>query len=146
MSKPEKQLSSIEGGDISSARTGSLVEVSELTQLGYKPELRRNRSMVTLLFQSLAIAAIPYGEGAPILSAVIGGGPLSIFVGWIVVCILDECVAVSLGELASRYPTSAGPYYWSFQIAQRGKTVLSFITGWTWLVGMLELKLFSCLS
>lgn len=31
--------------------------------LGYKAELHRNRSMFTLLFQSLAIAAIPYGEG-----------------------------------------------------------------------------------
>jgi hypothetical protein len=51
--------------------------------LGYKPELNRNRSMITLLFQSLAIAAIPYGEGGPLISAIYGGGPLSIFVGWI---------------------------------------------------------------
>ena len=29
-----------------------------LDALGYKPELRRNRSMYTLLFQSLAIAAV----------------------------------------------------------------------------------------
>lgn len=133
-----------------STTAGSMVETTELTALGYRPELRRNRSMLTLLFQSLAIAAIPYGEGAPILSAVVGGGPLSIFLGWIVsrrnivrfvlndfqvVCVLDECVAVSLGELASRYPTSAGPYYWSFQIAHRGKTLLSYITGFTYLVG-----------
>lgn len=39
--------------------------------------------MFTLLFQSLAIAAIPYGEGAPLLSAIYGGGQLSIFLGWI---------------------------------------------------------------
>lgn len=58
------------------------------------------------------------------------------FLGWIVVLIVDECVALSLGELASRYPTSAGPYYWSFQLAPpRFRTVLSFVTGWTWLVG-----------
>jgi len=114
---------------------GSIEDVDTLTQLGYVPELRRNRSMMTLLFQSLAIAAIPYGEGAPLISAIYGGGPLSIFVGWIIVLILDECVAVSLGELASRYPTSAGPYYWTFQIASKGKTVLSFINGWTWLIG-----------
>jgi amino acid transporter len=58
------------------------------------------------------------------------------FLGWIVVLIVDECVALSLGELASRYPTSAGPYYWSFQLASpRVRTVLSFITGWTWLIG-----------
>ena len=33
-------------------------EIHDLTQLGYKPELTRNRSMLTLLFQCLAIAAI----------------------------------------------------------------------------------------
>jgi amino acid transporter len=48
---------------------------------------------------------------------------------------LDECVALSLGELASRYPTSAGPYYWCFQIAKDSKVVLSFVTGWVWLIG-----------
>lgn len=110
-------------------------DLDSLTALGYTPELRRNRSLFTLLFQSLAIAAIPFGEGSPFIVAIYGGGQLSIFVGWIVVMILDECVALSLSELASRYPTSAGPYYWSFQIAKRHKTVLSFITGWIWLVG-----------
>lgn len=55
----------------------------ETELLGYKPELQKNRSMLTLLFQSLAIAAIPYGEGAPLLSAIYGGGQLSIFLGWI---------------------------------------------------------------
>ncbi len=106
--------------------TSSIDEVDTLTHLGYTPELRRNRSLFTLLFQSLAIAAIPYGEGGPLMSAIIGGGQLSIFVGWLVVLVLDECVALSLSELASRYPTSAGPYYWSFQIAKTNKTVLSF--------------------
>ncbi len=58
------------------------------------------------------------------------------FLGYIVVVIVDECVAISLGELASKYPTSAGPYYWSYQVASpRYRKLLSFITGWTWLVG-----------
>ena len=87
---------------------GSVDDIQVMDKLGYKPELQRNRSMFTLLFQSLAIAAIPYGEGAPIISAIYGGGPLSIFVGWLMVLVLDECVALSLGELASKYPTSAG--------------------------------------
>lgn len=52
------------------------------------------------------------------------------FLGWVVVLIVDECVALSLGEFASKYPTSAGPYYWSFQLASPNvRTVLSFITG-----------------
>lgn len=91
------------------------------------------------------------------MSAIYGGGQLSIFVGWIVVCILDEyaiftfylcpgsrlanmidyrCIALSLGELASRYPTSAGPYYWTFQLSSpKARTVLSFVNAWTWLIG-----------
>lgn len=67
-------------------RTRSLGHIDDheaLNVLGYKPELIRNRSMFTLLFQSLAIAAIPYGEGGPLMSAIIGGGQLSIFLGWI---------------------------------------------------------------
>ncbi|KAI1499700.1 amino acid transporter [Biscogniauxia marginata] len=115
---------------------GTIHDVQNLTVLGYQPELRRNRSMFTLLFQALAIAAIPYGFGSPLISAIYGGGQLPMFLGWVVTLILDECIALSLGELVSRYPTSAGPYYWSFQLANpQYRTVLSFITGWTWLVG-----------
>ncbi|KAK3389330.1 amino acid/polyamine transporter I [Podospora didyma] len=118
------------------ARAGESHEVDFINVLGYKPELRKNRSMFTLLFQSLAIAAIPYGFGGPLISAIYGGGQLPMFLGWIMVLLVDECVALSLGELASRYPTSAGPYYWSFQLAPHNvRTLLSFITGWTWLIG-----------
>ena len=124
-----------DAGESGGITHGQHHDLDSLTALGYTPELQRNRSLFTLLFQTLAIAAIPYGEGGPLISAIYGGGQLSIFVGWIVVLILDECVALSLSELASRYPTSAGPYYWSFQIAKSNKTVLSFITGWIWLIG-----------
>lgn len=128
-------------------RKASLQEGETLAVLGYKEELTRNRSLWTLLFQSLAIAAVPYGEGSPLISAIYGGGQLSMFLGWIVVLLLDECIALSLGELASRYPTSGGPSYWSFrmflhvgqrrsclltrwtELAQKGKVPLAYITG-----------------
>ena len=117
-------------GNNSSGRPSSLDEGDTLEVLGYKQELQRNRSMFTLLFQSLAIAAIPYGEGGPLISAIYGGGQLSIFVGWLVILVLDECIAVSLAELASRWPTSGGPQYWAFQVAPKYKTVFAYITGW----------------
>ncbi|PKS12479.1 hypothetical protein jhhlp_000685 [Lomentospora prolificans] len=126
------QSSIFENGGRESVAPG---DVDTLEQLGYQPQLFRNRSMLTLLFQSLAIAAIPFGLGGPLISAIYGGGQLAMFVGWLVVICLGQCVALSISELASRYPTSAGPYYWSFQIASRGKAVLSFITAWTWLTG-----------
>ena len=132
--KHEKSRSVDNSSPLSIAE-GETDRQDSVTILGYKPELKVNRSLFTLLFQSLAIAAIPYGEGGPLLSAIYGGGQLSIFLGWIVACVLGECVALSLSELSSRYPTSAGPYYWTFQIAKKHRTVLSFITGWVWLIG-----------
>lgn len=113
------------------------VQEADLTALGYAPELQRNRSLYTLLFQSLAIVAVPYGEGSALNSAIVGGGQLPYFVGWIMVSVLDEAIAMSLAELASKFPTSAGPYFWVYRLLPEGqvRTVLSFITGWTWLVG-----------
>ncbi|KAK9417652.1 putative Amino acid/polyamine transporter I [Seiridium unicorne] len=135
-SQPARPSADVKHGQVLESSSNDSNDLYNLTALGYKPELRRNRSMFTLLFQSLAIAAIPYGFGGPLISAIYGGGQLAMFLGWIMVLIVDECIAISLGELASRYPTSAGPYYWSFQVAgPRYRTLLSFITGWTWLVG-----------
>lgn len=116
-------------GEFARAEDADLQQV-----LGYQPELGRVRSLNTILFQSLAIIAVPFGEGTALTSAIYGGGQLPYFVGWIVVTILDECIAMSLAELASRYPTSAGPYYWAFQLLPEGKTreILSFVTGWAW--------------
>jgi hypothetical protein len=48
---------SAEKGEVSELGKDEDANVLEL--LGYKPELQKNRSMITLLFQSLAIAAIP---------------------------------------------------------------------------------------
>lgn len=77
--------------------------------LGYEQKLIKNRSMYTILFQSLAITAVPFGEGTALISAIYGGGQLSYFVGWILVSILDQCLFMSLAELCSKFPTSAGP-------------------------------------
>ncbi|KAJ5684776.1 uncharacterized protein N7477_001121 [Penicillium maclennaniae] len=139
--KPSEKIGTADAMDHEAGEIVSVHEREELDRLGYKQELRRNRSVITLLFQTLAMAAIPYGEGGPLLSAIYGGGQLSIFVGWIVVCALDQCIALSLAELASRYPTSAGPYYWTFQIARSSKATISFINAWIWLIGNLTITL-----
>lgn len=112
--------------------------VVQHVQLGYSTTLKKNRSFWSVLGMVLAIVAVPYGFGGPMISAVYGGGQLSMFVGILVVLVLDGAVAVSLAELASRYPTSSGVYYWSYRLCGKRKgmrKVLSFITGWFWLIG-----------
>ncbi|KAJ4292000.1 hypothetical protein N0V90_009899 [Kalmusia sp. IMI 367209] len=112
--------------------------VVQHVHLGYSIQLKKSRSVWSVLGMVLAIAAVPYGLGAPLISAVYGGGQLSMFVGLFVVLLLNGCVAVSLAELASRYPTSSGVYYWSYRLCGEHKgarKTLSFLTGWFWLIG-----------
>ena len=137
-SENEKILNGLETGHESSENGGFINSQDQsFGNLGYKEELTRNRSLYTILFQNLAIAAVPYGEGSALNSAIVGGGQLPYFVGWIMVSILGQTVAMSLAELASRYPTSAGPYYWAYRLGQEGRvqTTLAFVTGWIWLIG-----------
>lgn len=112
--------------------------IVEHVHLGYSTQLKKNRSLISILGMVLAIVAVPYGMGGPLMSAIYGGGQLSLFIGLLVVLVFDGCVAVSLAELASRYPTSSGVYYWSYRLCgehKRTRKILSFLTGWFWLIG-----------
>ncbi|KAJ5611077.1 hypothetical protein N7510_007796 [Penicillium lagena] len=133
----EKSKSSIGSLDaVENAQLGTYQD-EQLYRLGYTPQLRRTRKLSTMLFMSLSIASIPYGIGSSLMNAVYGGGQLSLFVGLLVVLALDSCVAVSLSELASRYPTSSGVYHWSFKLLKStgSRRLVSFVTGWIWLIG-----------
>ncbi|KAJ5781161.1 hypothetical protein N7457_006321 [Penicillium paradoxum] len=131
MEKSEPSIGSLENTQLGTYQD------EQLYRLGYAPQLRRTRKLSTMIFMSLSIASIPYGVGSALMNAVYGGGQLSLFIGLLVVLVLDGCVALSLSELASRYPTSSGIYHWSFQLMKNSgsRKLISFVTGWIWLIG-----------
>ncbi|KAH6975862.1 amino acid/polyamine transporter I [Ilyonectria destructans] len=94
-------------------------------QLKPTPQLRKNRSFISVLGMALAITAVPFGICGPLISAIYGGGQLALFVGVLVVI------------LASRYPTSSGVYYWSWRLLDEKpfQNALAYLTGWVWLIG-----------
>jgi len=52
------------------------------------------------------------------------------------------CVAVSLGEIASRYPVSGGLYYWSHRLSPpKIASLVSYIVGWIAVVGNITVTL-----
>lgn len=57
-SQPTRPSADVKHGQVLEASANDSNDLYNLSALGYKPELRRNRSMFTLLFQSLAIAAV----------------------------------------------------------------------------------------
>jgi len=59
------------------------------------------------------------------------GGPVSMTLGWLLVSALNGCVALSMAEICSAYPTSGGLYYWSAKLAgKEWAPFASWLTGW----------------
>ncbi|KAM5376262.1 hypothetical protein ACJZ2D_005633 [Fusarium nematophilum] len=113
-----------------------------LENLGYKPELSRNRSTLQVAFMSFVLASIPYGLSTTLVYPLIGGGPVNVIWGWLAVSLIIVCVAVSLGEITSVYPTAGGVYYQAFMLAPpHWRRIASWICGWLYVVGNITITL-----
>lgn len=113
-----------------------------LESLGYVPELSRNRSTLQVAFMSFVLSSIPYGLATTFFYPLVGGGPTNIIWGWLAVSIIILCVAVSLGEITSVYPTAGGVYYQTFMLAAPSyRRSLAWICGWSYLVGQITITL-----
>jgi hypothetical protein len=78
-----------------------------LEAVGYTAELSRSRSTLGVTFMSFVLASVPYGLSTTLIYPLMGGGPATVLWGWILVCSLMLCVAISLGEITS---VSRTPY------------------------------------
>jgi amino acid transporter len=99
-----------------------------LQAMGYKSELVRSRSTFQVAFMSFY----------PIACA----GPVGIIWGWLGVSLIILCVAASLGEITSVYPTSGGVYYQTFMLSPPSyRRIASWICGWAFVVGNITITL-----
>jgi amino acid permease (GABA permease) len=120
---------------------------AQLAAMGYQAELSRSLSFFSVLGLSVAIMAVPFGESATLSIGLTDGGPVTILYGWILVTIISICIAASLAEICSAYPTSGGVYYWSAMLAtKKWAPVTSWTTGWLGLVGNWTLTAAICFS
>ncbi|KAI9681159.1 MAG: hypothetical protein M1817_002441 [Caeruleum heppii] len=107
-----------------------------LARMGYKSELPRNLSMMSILGLSFAIMAVPFGLSTTFYITLTDGQCVTILYGWIFVSIVSLCIAASLAEICAVYPTAGGVYYWSAMLSTRKYApIASWVTGWLTLVG-----------
>ncbi|KAG6083306.1 hypothetical protein E4U15_002045 [Claviceps sp. LM218 group G6] len=107
-----------------------------LADLGYKSELPRNLSMMSILGLSFAIMAVPYGLSTTMYITLNNGQSVSVLWGWVLVSLISICIAASLAEMCAVFPTAGGVYYWSAMLSTpRWAAPVSFIDGWLTLVG-----------
>ncbi|KAI1206830.1 amino acid transporter [Annulohypoxylon truncatum] len=113
-----------------------------LVSLGYAPEMQRNRSTLQVAFMSFVLAAIPYGLATTMYYPLVGGGPVNIIWGWVAVSLIIICVAASLGEITSVYPTAGGVYYQTFMLASpEWRRLAAWTCGWLYVVGNVTITL-----
>lgn len=68
------------------------------------------------------------------------GGSTSVIWGLVTAGICNLCLAVSLAEMLSAYPTAGGQYHFVAMIAwKRSVPILSWITGWINVAGWIAL-------
>src|SRR5919197_3794400 len=111
-------------------------DISDLHRLGYAQQLFREMggfSNFAISFSIISIltgAILLYGYGLKF------AGPLINTVGWPLVSLFTLCVAASMAELASAYPTAGGLYFWSYRLG--GKT-WAWVTAWMNMVGQITI-------
>ncbi|KAL4898696.1 amino acid permease [Aspergillus ambiguus] len=93
---------------------------AQLERLGHKPELQRNFS--TLLSISLT-----------------SGGSTSVIWGLVTAGFCNLCIATSLAEFLSAYPTAGGQYHWVAVSWPKWVPILSWVTGWINVAGWIAL-------
>ena len=105
----------------------------KLAELGYKQELHRGWSGFSNFAISFSIISVLAGCFTTYGQALNNGGPIAISIAWPVISLLILCVAFSMSELASAYPTAGGIYYWASKLGGPG---WGWFTGWFNLIGL----------
>ncbi|CAL4998206.1 unnamed protein product [Urochloa decumbens] len=109
---------------------------ARLQQLGYKQELKRGISVISNFAFSFSMISVMMGVTTTYNTGLRYGGPASMTLGWLVVATFNGCVALSMAEICSAYPTSGGLYYWSAKLAGKNwSSLASWTTGWFNIVG-----------
>lgn len=124
----------------SSAQRASSIDAtaadSALAKMGYKAELPRSLSMLSVLGLSFAIMAVPYGLSTTFYITLVNGQSVTIIWGWVLLSLISTAIAASLAEICSVYPTAGGVYYWAALLSTpRWAPIASWVTGWLTLVG-----------
>lgn len=103
---------------------------ADLAAMGYKSELPRSLSMLSILGMSFAIMAVPFGLSTTMAYGLTAGQSVTILWGWILLSLISLSIAASLAEICAQFPTAGGVYYWSAMMATKEwAPITSWITG-----------------
>ncbi|KAH6687111.1 choline transport protein [Verticillium dahliae] len=127
---PEKVMDDVE---LKKMRSTVFAEGDEarLAQLGHAQELERRFSLVPLIALCVCLMATWEALSTVIAAGLIGGGAPCLFYNYVISFLCTICVASSLAEIASIFPTAGGQYHWVAALSSEStRSSVSFLTGW----------------
>lgn len=105
------------------------VELAIIT--GYEQQMVRRWGLQKVIGMGLGLASTWAFAGAGLTFVIAEGGPAAALYGFLLVSIFTFCIAASIAELISAYPTTGGPYYWTARLAPpKLAPLLSLLTGY----------------
>jgi len=108
-------------------------DIRTLHRLGYAQELARRMGGFSNLAISLSIICILAGGITSFHLGYCGVGRAAIGIGWPLVCAFSLVVALTMGQVASAFPTAGGLYHWAAILGGRG---WGWATAWFNLAGL----------
>lgn len=111
-------------------------DIKQLHGLGYAQQLFRemggfgNFAISFTIISILTGAILLFGYGLKF------AGPIINTVGWPVVSLFTLCIAASMAEIASMYPTAGGLYYWAYRLGGVG---WAWVTAWLNMIGQITI-------
>ncbi|PLB41056.1 amino acid permease [Aspergillus candidus] len=117
----------------------------QLAQMGHRPELKRNFSTLSMLGLAFAVLNSWTALSASLSISLTSGGSTSVIWGLITAGTCNLCIAASLAEFLSAYPTAGGQYHWVAVSWPEWVPILSWVTGWVNVAGWVALVATNCL-
>jgi amino acid transporter len=105
-----------------------------LKEMGYAQELHRGMSAFANYAISLSIICILAGGITSFHIGYCSVGGAAIGLGWPLVCLFSLTVALTMGQVASAFPTAGGLYHWASILGGRG---WGWTTAWFNLAGLI---------
>src|SRR3954471_3592848 len=108
----------------------------DLASLGYTQQLLREMGGFANFAVSFSIISILTGAVLLFGYGLKFAGPSANSIGWPIVSIFTLCVAASMAEIASAYPTAGGLYFWAFKLGGRE---WAWVTAWLNMIGQIAI-------
>ena len=107
-------------------------DIQDLHGLGYAQELFRTMGGFSNFAISFSIISILTGAVILYDYGLAWAGTAAVMIGWPLITIFVLCIAASMAELASAYPTAGGLYYWASKMKNKQ---WGWWTAWLNLIG-----------